>query len=57
MQMTSYRSSGSQVMAWLFYRFWKIPRKANAVESYFSTVTGLTILKQDPTTGVFVKTF
>ena len=57
MQMTIYRSSGSQVMAWLFYRFWKIPKKATAVESYFSTVTRLIILKQDPTTGVFVKTF
>ena len=40
------------------YRFQKIPRKAIAVESYFSTVIGLAILSnQDFITGVFVKTF
>ena len=32
--------------------------KATAVESYLGKVTGLAILlKQDPTTGIFVKTF
>ena len=37
--------------------FGKFPGK-QLVESYFSTVTGLAILlKQVPTTGVFVKTF
>ena len=36
----------------------EIPRKATAVDFYLSTVTGLAILlKQDPTTGVCVKTF
>ena len=40
------------------HRFWKNPRKTTVVESFFSTVTDLaTLLKQDPTTGVFVKTF
>ena len=54
----SYRNSCSQVMELLFDRFCKNLRKVSAVQSYFSTVTGLAILlKQDPTTGVFVKTF
>ena len=55
---TTYRSSCSQVTEWLFYRFCKIPGKATAVESYFSTATGHAILlKEDPTMGVFMKTF
>ena len=54
---TNYRSSCAKVTELLFYRFRKIPRKATAVESYLSRVTGLTILlKQDPTTDVFMKT-
>ena len=54
---TNYRSSCSQVTKWLFYRFWKILKKATTVESYFNTVTGLVVLlTQDPTTCVFVKT-
>ena len=53
-----YKTSCSQVTEWLFYRFWKIARKATVVESNFSTVTGLVILlKQDPTICVFMKTF
>ena len=53
----NYRSSCSQVTKWLFYRFWKILKKATTVESYFNTVTALVILlTQDPTTCVFVKT-
>ena len=48
-------TSWSQVTEWLFYRFWKIPRKATAVEFYFSAITGpVILLKQGPTTGVFV---
>ena len=40
-------------MELLFCRFWNIPRKAQ-----FSKVTALSILlKQDPTTDVFVNTF
>ena len=36
---------------------WKISRKVTAVDSYLGTVKGLAILlKQDPTTDVFVKT-
>ena len=34
---SNYRSSYSQIMEWLFYRFRKIPRKATAVKSYFSS--------------------
>ena len=53
---TSYRSSWSRVTESLCYRFWKIPKKVAAVESYFRAVTNLPILLiQDPTTGVFVK--
>ena len=52
---TYYRSSCSHVKKYLF---WKIPWKVTVVESYFRTVTGLAILSnQEPTTGVFVKTF
>ena len=41
----------------MFYRFLEILMKATAVESYFSTVTGFTILlKQESTQGVFMKT-
>ena len=51
-KQTNYRSSSLQV--WFPYRLWKTPRKATAVKSFYSTVTGLVILlKQDPTTGVF----
>ena len=59
--MSKYRlitAAAVQVTEWLFFSFRKIPRRATAVESYFSTVTVLAILlKQDPTKGVFMKTF
>ena len=55
---TNYRSSCSRVTEWLFRKFWKFPKKATAVESYFGTVTGFAILfKQQSATNVFVKTF
>ena len=54
----NYRGSCSEITERLLYRFCKLPRKATAMESYFSTVTGLAILlKRDPTMGVLVKTF
>ena len=51
--MQIYSSSGMTVL-----QIWKILRKATAMKTDFSTVTGLLIsLKQNPTKGVFVKTF
>ena len=51
--MQIYSSSGMTVL-----QIWKILRKATAMKMDFSTVTGLLIsLKQNPTKGVFVKTF
>ena len=51
--MQIYGSSGMSVL-----QIWKILRKATAMKTDFSTVTGLLIsLKQNPTKGVFVKTF
>ena len=58
LQIQTYYRGSFLHLTGLLYRFWKIPRKTTAVDSYFNTVIVLEILlKQDPTTGILVKTF
>ena len=51
-------SANIDLPEWLFFKLCKSPRKATTLESYFHAVTDLAILlRQDPTTGVFMESF